>query len=175
MNSIQLEYFLNVAKAGSFTLAAKKLFISQPALSKQIKLLEEELGCILMLRSADGIHLTPEGKKLLQRAEDITGKIKSIPQEMNQLHHTVAGELNIVCGTLLTRKIMPGLLKRLLQKYPEICPRIRENPVREHADLLRNSSADIGIGNIYNCDKHLAIHPLFSSDLVLIRSVNSDL
>ena len=61
MNSIQLEYFLCIAQTGSFTKASHKLFLTQPALSKQIRLLEEELGTLLFIRRPHGIRLTPEG------------------------------------------------------------------------------------------------------------------
>ena len=93
MNSIQLEYFLNVAKCGSFTVAAKKLFVSQPALSKQVRQLEEELGTLLFVRLPNGVNLTPEGKKLLEQSEDIVRRIKNIPSVLNDLHHTVSGEI----------------------------------------------------------------------------------
>lgn len=175
MNSIQLEYFLSVAKTGSFTRAAEKLFLSQPALSKQIRQLEEELGTILLIRMHSGLRLTPEGKELLVQAEEIVRRIKNIPAEMDVMHHTVSGELNIACGTLLTRRIMPDLLKRLLLKYPKICPHIRELTVHEQAKKLLDGTIDIGISNMLYTDKRLSYHPIFTSDFVLIRSVHSAL
>ena len=156
MNSIQLEYFLNVAKCGSFTVAAKKLFISQPALSKQVRLLEEELGTLLFIRLPNGVNLTPEGKKLLEQSEDIIRRIKNIPSILNDLHHTVSGELNIVCGSFLSRKLMPDLLKRLLARYPGICPRIREMRTTLQPGLLLNGAADIGIGSTFQNEERLS-------------------
>ena len=175
MNSIQLEYFLSIAQNGSFTAAAKKLYISQPALSKQIHLLEEELGTFLFLRLPRGIALTPDGKKLQEEAQVILERLKNIPVSLNTLHKTVSGELNIVCGSYLSRKILPDLLKRLLARYPGISPRIRETPASEQIGDLINGQADIGIGNIYRMGKNLAYHPMFKSKLVLIRSLSSDL
>lgn len=175
MNSIQLEYFLSIAQNGSFTAAARKLYISQPALSKQIRLLEEELGTFLFLRLPHGIVLTPEGKKLKEEAQVILERLKNIPVSLNTLHKTVSGELNIVCGNYLSRKILPDLLKRLLARYPSIAPRIREAPAREQISDLINGRADIGIGNIYRMGQNLAYHPMFKSELVLIRSLSSDL
>ncbi|MBO4630991.1 MAG: LysR family transcriptional regulator [Lentisphaeria bacterium] len=175
MNSIQLEYFLSIARMGSFTAASRNLHLTQPALSKQIQQLEEELGALLFIRRPHGIRLTPEGKKLLKEAEEIIRRIRNIPAELNDLHHTVSGELNIVCTNFLSRTIMPGLLKRLLEKYPGICPRIRETTARQHPEMLMNGSADIGLGNIYQLGKQLSCHPIFKSELVLIRSVLSPL
>ena len=166
MNSVQLEYFLRIAQTGSFTKAARSLHLTQPALSKQIQLLEEELGSLLFIRHSHGVHLTPEGRKLQTEALEIIRRIRNIPSEINNFRNTISGDLNIVCTLVLSRTIMPGLLKRLLEKYPGICPRIRETPAREQPELLMNGSADIGLGNIYSLGK---------SDLVLIRSMRSPL
>lgn len=173
MNSIQLEYFLNVARKGSFTSAAHDLHLTQPALSKQIQLLETELGTLLFIRRPQGVRLTPEGKKILEEANEIIRRIRNIPAKINDLHHTVSGELNIVCTNFLSRSIMPGLLKRLLEKYPGICPRIRETSARQHPEMLKSGMVDIGVGNLYNLGKQLACYPIFKSELVLIRSIYS--
>ena len=176
MNSIQLEYFLCIAQTGSFTKASQKLFLTQPALSKQIRLLEEELGTLLFIRRPHGVRLTPEGRKLREEATEIIRKIRSIPAVINDLQHVVSGELNIVCTNYLSRQIMPGLLKRLLEKYPGICPRIRETAARQQPEMLMNGSADIGLGNIYQFgEHHLSCHPIFKSEMVLIRSERSPL
>lgn len=175
MNSIQLEYFLRVAQSGSFTAAARKLYISQPALSKQILALEEELETSLFLRLPHGVKLTPEGKKLMGRAEEISRIIKNIPAELHDLEHKISGELNIVCGNYLSRQIMPDLLKRLLQRYPGICPRIRETDSGKQASMLLNGMADIGIGIRNPANTRLLHHTIFHSNFVLIRSASSEL
>ena len=175
VNSIQLEYFAAVARAGGFSAAARKLCLTQPALSKQIRLLEEELGVPLFLRQAHGIHLTKEGTRLLSRAEEITRKIRNIPSELHDMHRPVSGELNIVSGFFISRKIMPDLLKRLLLRYPGIRPRIREVSQAEQTEAILNGTADIGIGSFHRPHERLSCHPIFKSDLVLIRSSRSDL
>ena len=175
MNSIQLEYVLTVAQTGSFTEAARRIYISQPALSKQIRLLEEELGAVLLIRRPHGVRLTPEGRKLLIRAGEISRIMKDIPSEIRESRHGVSGELNIACGPFLSRRILPDLLKRLLERFPGIGPKIREANSEEQAEMLLNGAADIGIGTVYHRHQHLAYHPIFRSSLVLIRSVHSDL
>ena len=175
MNSIQLEYFLSIARMGSFTAAAKNLYLTQPALSKQIQLLEEELGVLLFIRRPHGIQLTPEGKKLLKEADEIIRRLRNIPAGLSDLRHTVSGDLNIVCTNFLSRTIMPGLLKNLLEKYPGICPRIRETNARMQPEMLLDGTADIGLGNLNQLGRQLACYPIFKSELVLIRSVHSPL
>ncbi len=175
MNSVQLEYFLRIAQTGSFTGAARYLHLTQPALSKQIQLLEEELGVLLFIRRPHGICLTPEGRKLQTEALEIIRRIRNIPAEINNLHQKISGELNIVCTVVLSRTVMPGLLKSLLGKYPGISPRIRETPARQQPELLLNGTVDIGLGNIHQLGKQLSCHPIFKSELVLIRSMRSPL
>ena len=98
MNSKQLEYFLAVAQSGSFTAAARRLYISQPALSKQLRLLEEELGAPLLVRRPHGVILTSEGRKLAEQAMEVLRIIRDIPAAITDIHHHVSGDLNIACS-----------------------------------------------------------------------------
>lgn len=173
MNSIQLEYFLAVARAGSFSGAARRIHLSQPALSKQLKLLEDELGAALFIRHLHGVALTPEGRKLFSRAESVSRIISDLPAEINDLSHAVSGELNVVCGYFLSRRFMPDLLKRLLRRYPGIRARIRETSSAEQVKRLLNGDADIGFGTLPRDTSGLRYTEIFHSDLVLIRSTES--
>lgn len=176
MTSTQLEYFVQVAKAGSFTVAAKHCYISQPALSKQIQSLEEELNTKLFVRNSNGVLLTDDGRKLFSEAEEIIQRIKAIPGKLTKLHDTVSGELNILCGQLLAHNILPPLLKRLLERYPGISPRIHATAsVGTHADTITAGYADIGLGNAWRPDPRLVYHTMFYSRLELIRSRQSPL
>ena len=84
MDVKQLNYFLTIAQEGSISSAARKLYMSQPPLSAQMKLLEEELGCSLFIRGSKNITLTEEGKILYQRAESILNQIKSTMLEIKE-------------------------------------------------------------------------------------------
>ena len=174
MNSKQLEYFLAVAQCGGFSAAAQNLHISQPALSKQLHLLEEELGAPLLIRRPHGVVLTPEGRKLMSQAAEVSRIIRGIPSEIKDIQHDVSGDLNIACSPNLAGYFMPDLLRRLLSRYPGIRPRIREADTGMHDAMFHDGTADIGIGvalRSWDRDFHL----IFSSDIVLIRSVHSDL
>ena len=174
MNSKQLEYFLAVAQRGSFTASTKLLHISQPALSKQLRLLEEELGVPLLIRRPHGVTLTQEGRKLAEKALEVSRIINDIPAAVTDIHHHVSGDLNIVCTPYLAGHLMPDLLERLLSRYPGIRPRIREADTNMHEAMFRDGSADIGIGVATSSRSH-DFHPIFSSNIMLIRSMHSDL
>lgn len=79
---IQLHYFVTTVEAGSVTQAAKNLFISQPALSKQLSLLEKELNCELIQRKTSGIELTKAGKYFYDKAVVILRESESLAKSM---------------------------------------------------------------------------------------------
>ena len=85
MNFKQLNYFLVVAEEGQITSAAKRLFVGQPALSYQLKQLEEELGAKLFIRQPYGIELTEAGKKLRDYAGQILTLAKNVQTEITEL------------------------------------------------------------------------------------------
>ena len=174
MNSKQLEYFLAVAQSGGFTAAAQNLHISQPALSKQLHLLEDELDAPLLIRRLHGVALTPEGRKLAEKALEVSRIIRDIPAAVKDIQHDVSGDLNIACSPNLAGYFMPDLLRRLLSRYPGIRPRIREADTNMHEAMFRDGTADIGIG-VALPSRSRDFHLIFNSDIVLIRSVRSDL
>ena len=173
MNSRQLEYFFAVAQSGSFTTASQRLHISQPALSKQLHLLEDELGAPLLIRRPHGICLTPEGRKLMSQAAEVSRIIRGIPSAIKDIQHDVSGDLNIACSPNLGHFIT-DLLKRVLSRYPGIRPRIREADTCMHDAMFHNGTADIGIG-VDLPSRSRDFHLIFNSNIVLIRSVRSDL
>ena len=86
MDFHQLQYFVAIAESGSITAAAKKLFLSQPPLSMQMKRLEKELGCILFLRGAREVQLTEAGKLLYTRAKSML-ELRRITEEAVSYTH----------------------------------------------------------------------------------------
>lgn len=91
MNSKQLFYFVSVAETGSFTAAAQKLGLSQPPLSKQIMLLEEELGVMLLKRGSRKAELTEEGTYLYGQAKNILSMMDTTAQELSLSRRTKWG------------------------------------------------------------------------------------
>ena len=88
MDLKQLKYFVTVAEEGTISAAAKKLFMSQPPLSTQMKLLEQELGCPLFERGQKHIRLTDTGKLLYDRAQNILKmEAKACPNGLLMLKH----------------------------------------------------------------------------------------
>lgn len=95
MDILSLKYFLETARTGNMTRAAQNMHVSQPAMSKQIKLLEEELGQALFIRTLHSVTLTQAGQRLKPRAEEIVGLSGKIVSDLALAKGELSGELNI--------------------------------------------------------------------------------
>jgi DNA-binding transcriptional LysR family regulator len=116
----QLRAFVEIAKVGQLTRAAERLHLSQPALSGQLKALEETLGINLFERSSSGMTLTPGGRSLLVEAERILAAIQQLKQTAQHLQGRPAGRLSI--GTVLDPATLRlgDFLTRSIESYPLI-------------------------------------------------------
>lgn len=136
---------LQVAKDGTFSAAAKHLYISQPSLSQCIKKVEEELGERLFDRTQNPLALTPAGKIYVRQAQEILRIQKSLVQEVADLSELRTGSLTI--GSSRTRSAC-FLLKPLVafhQKYPGIQLAVREAPVRTLEDYAASGDVDFAL------------------------------
>ncbi len=145
MNMKQLQYFLTIAQCGNISAAAKKLHISQPPLSNQMKLLEEELGVILMERGPRSIVLTEAGKVLYTRAETILDMTNATKKELSDFGRKTQGIIHLgtisSCGnTLLTRFIQP------FQKlYPDVHFELYEGNTFQLIERMKEGIMDLAI------------------------------
>lgn len=173
MNFIQLEYFRKVAECGGVTRAARQLFITQPAVSKQLRLLENELGCRLFDRRGNRLTLTPAGRFLHRRADALLTGFGNLPAEMKSFLNDVSGELRIGCGPYTSGAVVPDLIAELMRRYPRIIPSVREQD--SFFQALKEGALDIMFGiQGYDGDELLYV-PMYRNRLVLIASVRSSL
>ncbi|AOR23664.1 LysR family transcriptional regulator [Clostridium taeniosporum] len=144
MDIRQLKYFLTIAEEGHITAAAKKLNISQPPLSKQLKLLEEELGVTLFNRTSRSLELTEAGILLQSKSSQLLKLYKSTLNEMKNFNNGIAGTLGI--GTVYSSgiKVLPEKIKEFCNKYPKINYEIYEGNSFKIIELLNNGIIDIG-------------------------------
>jgi DNA-binding transcriptional LysR family regulator len=106
----QLHYFLAISTHGGFTPAAAALHVAQPALSRQIALLEDELGFTLFVREARGISLTPAGRQFLERVDGIEQALQSAIEDSRQIGRGEAGVLRLLhSSSLPIERLMPAL------------------------------------------------------------------
>ncbi|BAY22089.1 transcriptional regulator LysR family protein [Calothrix sp. NIES-2100] len=143
-----LKYFVTVAEELNFSRAAVRLFISQPALSRQIKNLEDELGVVLFVRQSDGLILTQAGQFFLAQAKNILNRSHVAVQTLktdytNTLEPLVIGYIPTILQTFLGQT-----LHRFGHTYPEVAVRLQEMPPAAQVRALREGAIDIAfMGN----------------------------
>lgn len=144
MDLTQLRAFITVAREGNLTRAATVLHVTQPAISLQIKALQEGLGVQLFSRTPNGMVLTRDGAKLLPLAEKILANVGELRQAAQALHSTLAGSLAL--GTILDPEFtrLGAFLKRLVETYPQLATRLRQGTSGSILQQIRNGELDVG-------------------------------
>lgn len=120
MDTASLKTFLAIAETGSFSLAAERLYVTQPAISKRIQSLENELGAKLFDRVGRQTILTPAGEVFFNRAQSILQQLEDSQREIDNLSGEVTGTLQIGTSHHIGLHHLPPVLKRLHQQYPEL-------------------------------------------------------
>ncbi|EMY69904.1 LysR family transcriptional regulator [Leptospira vanthielii] len=140
----QVIYFLEIAESGTFQKAASRLGLTQPALSRQIFLLEKELGVTVLERGGRSVRLTHEGERFYQysvRMKELWEEIKNGFSKEKELK----GTYSISAGGTVSAWILPQILKEILKKRPELSLSVREGDDRETKDAVLKGEVDLGI------------------------------
>ena len=141
----QLLYFTTIAEEGSISAAAKKLHLSQPPLSSQMKLLEEELHLPLIERSARGIALTEAGRVLYKRAQGILELSELTRKEMLAMASGFTGTLHIGTVSSSGASLLGWRIPAFHQKYPQIGFAIHEGNTFELMEMLESGLIELAI------------------------------
>lgn len=140
-----LRYFLEVAREGSITHAAKRLHISQPTLSKQLKDLEGELGKKLFTRSSFSVRLTEEGMLLRKRAEDILDMVDKTENEFKALGTVTGGDIHIGCAESEGIKYLARRMRAIKEQYPGIRVHLYSGDTNDLAERLEQGLLDFAV------------------------------
>jgi DNA-binding transcriptional LysR family regulator len=136
MDNRKLQYFVEVALAGSFTRAAEQLMVAQPAISKSIQKLEEELQLTLFDRSEKAVALTPEGRVLLKHARSILGSIAEARKEMEELRGLERGEIRIGLPSMFGSFYFPQIIKEFKKMHPSLHISVEEEGTLQIRKLI---------------------------------------
>lgn len=115
-----LYYFLTVARERNITNAARTLHITQPTLSRQMALLEEEVGAKLFIRDSRPISLTDEGLLLCRRAEEILELLEKTQAEIRIHEEQIEGTISVGCGEIASVKLLTEMMAEFSRKYPRV-------------------------------------------------------
>lgn len=171
----RLKVFYTVAHRLSFTKAAAELFITQPAVTKHIKELEQQLSAQLFMRNGNSIVLTQAGKILLQYAEKIFQTYTELETELAQLNKMEAGTVHIGASTTVGQTILPKILALFKKTYPEIKFTFTQANTDDITQLVLSEKIDIAIveGAIHY--PQIAYSPFARDEIVLVTRAGSQL
>lgn len=167
----QLRIIKAIASENSFTKAAEILFISQPSLSKQVKLLENRLGILLINRENNKISLTEGGKLFLQYAERVLALCEESCRALNDLKNGDRGSLTVGASQTIGTYLMPRVLALFAQHYPQINLKVQVDSTRFIAKNIVNRDIDIAVvgGDVpEDLKKYLEIESFVEDELTLI-------
>jgi Transcriptional regulator len=173
MEDFRLKVFHSVARNRSFTKAAAELFITQPAVTKQIKNLEEMLGTRLFERISNSVVMTGEGELLFRYTNEIFQLYKDFMVELSLLKAAPAGELTVGASTTIAQYLISPVLGGFQKKFPEIKLNLISGNTEtiEHAVLSKNICLGIVEGKRHHTGLKYA--DLTSDELVLVTHATS--
>ncbi len=155
-------------RLGSFSEVAKKLGISQPAVTFQVQKLEQELGARLIDRSQRTITLTAAGKRLLHFAEVVGRERENLRHDLEQLRDKVSGELLIGASTIPGEYLLPTLLAKFKQRYPAVKIQVVVSDSLTVISQISENSYEVGFCGSKPEGKDLASFKIATDEIVLI-------
>jgi DNA-binding transcriptional LysR family regulator len=144
----QLRGFHEIARQGSFTKAADKLYLTQPAISLQLKSLEEELGEVLLERAHKRIRLTPAGEILLRRTKTVLAELDSAHAEIASLRQELRGHLVLGTSDTNSTYVLPEILRAYREGFPQVEVDIRNKMSTEVGRLVVDDEVDLGLATL---------------------------
>jgi LysR family transcriptional regulator, transcriptional activator of the cysJI operon len=145
LENFRLRVFRAVAEHLSFRKAAEHLLLTQPAVTLQIKALEDSLGVRLFDRSARGISLTVQGKLLLPYAEKMAELAAQAERELGAAEGAVSGDLSIGVSTTIAQYVLPWLLGAFLGENARVQIALHSGNTRDIVDMVLDGKASLGL------------------------------
>jgi DNA-binding transcriptional LysR family regulator len=170
LDSRQLHAFSALARRGSFTLAAKDLFLTQSAVSHAIKALEDDLGTRLVDRVGRRVLLTQAGEQFLRHTEKILREMEAARAGIDTLSKWGHGRLRVGASTTACQHILPTVLREFRQSYPKCVIRIEPGDHGQQLELLRGGQVDLAVvlqPPMHGSDEFTFV-PLFHDELFFV-------
>ncbi len=163
----RIEHFIEVVAAGSIRGAARRLGVSQPALTRSLQQLEEDLGVQLMRRSVNGASLTPAGSTFLARARLAHAELGKAAEEARRTVDEVSGLLTFGLSPVGASLLLPELVTTLQREHPSLRIRVLEMAPSSLLPMVREGAAELAVTQRTraNLDAGLQYRPLFDIQL----------
>ena len=168
MELAHLRTFAAVAAAGSFTAAAEGLFLTQPAISRQIQALEASLGATLLERGSRGVRLTDAGRLVRVYAQRCLGLVEDCRQELDELQRGMAGQVVVGVGGTHPMYELPGWLQRFGARYPGVEVSVRTGRSQEMVAAVCSRRLDLAFVRVPVTGPGLCVVGLYDEPIVLV-------
>lgn len=170
MDLRQLEMAIAVAENASFTRASEQLYVAQSAISRKIKLLEEELGEPIFKRVNKKVYVTPAGETLLRYARRIFLDMRNAKLEISEIAHLERGQLRVGAGMLACTYIIPPVLEKFKALHPRIDLEVITAPTDTLLSKLNDNLIELGVFTLPIKHTDLQVVPLATEEMVVVTS-----
>ncbi|WP_369311346.1 LysR family transcriptional regulator [Providencia rettgeri] len=167
MDIRSLRYFVEVVQLNGFSRAAEQLFVTQPAISRSIKKLEDELGYSVLIREKEGVRLTDEGIILLTHAKQILAQFKSMEQALKEKSGALTGVLPVGLPPVIASTYFADIIMAFSQRYPQVELKILELGTRKMRDAMLNGEVETAAVMLPFDDERFDLH-VFSTDRLML-------
>jgi LysR family carnitine catabolism transcriptional activator len=169
----RIRSFVAVAEERQFRRASERIGLSQPAMSAQLRELEEFLGAALLSRTTRSVHLTAEGEKFLVRARNILADLESAVLEVRDHASLRRGRLSVAAIPSVASRILPGVVADFIARYPGIDVQMIELGAQDVERCVASGNADLGIAAVPDRNSELSFSFLMRDRFVgLVAKTN---
>jgi DNA-binding transcriptional LysR family regulator len=168
MDLRQLEIIRAIAETGSFTAAGEKLHVSQSAISRQVLILEEELGEPVFHRIGRRIRITPAGESLLQLSHRVFRDLQDTVSIISDKRESLRGSIGLVGGMTVCLYVFPALLAEVRRIHPNLDMRVTVGSTQRSIEMLRSGAGDLGLLTLPIEASDLVSVPLLQEELLLV-------
>lgn len=168
MDFDQIQAFLKIVEEKSFSRAADKLYRTQPALSKQVRQLETELGQRLLSRQGKQIEPTDAGKIFIEHAQRIVDTRAEALESLKRLRDHPRGRLSIGANEATQLYVLPSVFAEFRTRYPDVRLRLHRNFTRKLVERVLANTLDFAVVSLPVDEKDLIAYPLHKDELVVV-------
>src|SRR5579872_189879 len=170
MDFRQLEMFQAVAENSSFTLAGQHLYVAQSAISRKIRILEEELGEKLFKRVNKRVFLTPAGEVMLRYTRRVFQELRNASLEISDITELRRGTIRIGSGMTACMYVLPPIIVKFQARYPKVEVQVVTGTAETLIPQIRNSALDMGVLTLPVNSPDLEVIPFAAEEMVLVVS-----
>jgi len=168
-----IRYFIQIAELGSITRAAEQLNIAQPALTRHVRSVEEELGVQLLVRLPRGVRLTGAGRQFLDHCRKIMREVGRVKEELRSGIAVPSGRIILGLSPTISPLLLPGVVERMRRQCPQISLKVVEGFSTQLYDAVLTGRVDLAVLTNPAPSRTLKLTPLFSEPLVVLSAHQS--